>query len=72
MASIHETAEGLYNAGLMDKPTMREFDELYLVSVRTLVGLPPRAWTAFVKRLDAPPQPNERLRRTMKTPAPWD
>jgi putative transcriptional regulator len=30
MASIHETAEGLHAAGLMDKRTMREFDSLCL------------------------------------------
>lgn len=28
MASIHETAEGLHAAGVMDERTMREFDEL--------------------------------------------
>lgn len=33
MASIHETAEGLHSAGLMDKRTMREFDELCLTPV---------------------------------------
>lgn len=27
MASIHETAEGLHAAGVMDKQTMRKFDE---------------------------------------------
>jgi hypothetical protein len=26
----------------------------------------------FVARHDAPPAPNERLRRTMTTPAPWE
>ncbi|HXR36600.1 MAG TPA: DNA-binding transcriptional regulator [Candidatus Binataceae bacterium] len=36
MASIHETAEGLHAAGVMDKRTMREFDELCLTPVRTL------------------------------------
>jgi len=36
MASIHETAEGLHAAGAMDKPTMREFDELCLTPVRPL------------------------------------
>ena len=36
MASIHETAEGLLDAGVMDKRTMREFDELCLTPVRTL------------------------------------
>lgn len=34
MASIHETAEGLHTAGLMDKRTMREFDELCLTPIR--------------------------------------
>src|SRR5580658_10977914 len=36
MASIHETAEGLDAAGVMDKRTMREFDELCLTPVRLL------------------------------------
>src|SRR5579864_8013293 len=36
MASIHETAEGLHAAGVMDKRTMREFDGLCLTAVRTL------------------------------------
>lgn len=31
-----------------------------------------RAYADFVARLDQPPQPNDRLRRTMQTPAPWD
>lgn len=30
------------------------------------------AWEAFVARLDAPPQTGEALRRTMRTPAPWE
>jgi putative transcriptional regulator len=32
MASIHETAEGLHAAGVMDKQTMRTFDEMCLRS----------------------------------------
>jgi len=36
MASIHETAEGLYSAGAMDKRTMREFDDLCLTPVEPL------------------------------------
>src|SRR5690348_7984642 len=35
MASIHETAEGLH-APVIDKRTMREFDELCLTPVRAL------------------------------------
>ena len=36
MASIHETAEGLHATGVMDKRTMREFDDLCLTPVRPL------------------------------------
>ena len=36
MASIHETAEGLQAAGVMDKRTMREFDDLCLTPVQPL------------------------------------
>jgi putative transcriptional regulator len=36
MASIHETAEGLHSAGVMDKRTVREFDDLCLTPVRPL------------------------------------
>jgi len=36
MASIHETAEDLHSAGVMDKRTLREFDELCLTPVRPL------------------------------------
>jgi uncharacterized protein (DUF1778 family) len=30
------------------------------------------AYAEFLTRLDQPPQPNERLRKTMQTPAPWE
>jgi putative transcriptional regulator len=36
MASIHETVEGLHAAGVMDKQTMRKFDEACLTPVRPL------------------------------------
>ncbi len=36
MASIHETAEDLHSAGVMDKQTLREFDALCLTPVQTL------------------------------------
>jgi uncharacterized protein (DUF1778 family) len=32
----------------------------------------PNAYADFLARLDAPAAPNERLRRTMRTPAPWE
>ena len=34
-------------------------------------AMPPEAYEAFRHQLDAPPNPNERLRRTMATPRPW-
>jgi uncharacterized protein (DUF1778 family) len=39
---------------------------------RTLFSVSPKAYAEFRGRLDASPQPNERLRRTMQEPAPWD
>jgi len=36
MASIHETAEGLHAAGVMDKQTMRKFDDACLTPVLPL------------------------------------
>ena len=32
----------------------------------------PQAYEQFLARLDMPPQANDRLRKTMQTPAPWD
>jgi putative transcriptional regulator len=32
-AAIHETAAGLYDAGIIDKQTMREFDETCLTPI---------------------------------------
>ena len=37
MAAVHETAEDLHDAGLMDKFTMHEFDELCLTPIRHFV-----------------------------------
>jgi putative transcriptional regulator len=38
MASIHETAEGLHAAGVMDKQTMRKFDDACLTPVLPLTA----------------------------------
>jgi uncharacterized protein (DUF1778 family) len=38
---------------------------------RTVFSVSPKAYAEFLKRLDAPPQPNDRLRRTMQAKAPW-
>src|ERR1700734_2974369 len=43
MASIHETAEGLHATGLMDKKTMRQFDEACLTPMRPLSAAEIRA-----------------------------
>lgn len=32
----------------------------------------PAAYDEFLARLDLPPRANDRLRKTMQTPAPWD
>ena len=32
----------------------------------------PEAYEAFLKRLDEVPRPNEKLRRALTTPAPWE
>ena len=39
---------------------------------RTVFSVNPKAYAEFLKRLDAPPQQNDRLRRTMRTRVPWD
>ena len=38
----------------------------------TVLAVSPKAYREFLARLDAPPQPNERLRRSMQTAAPWE
>lgn len=39
---------------------------------RTIFTVNPKTYAEFLARLDAPPQPNDRLRRTMRTTAPWE
>ena len=39
---------------------------------RTVLTVSPEAYAAFLARLDEPPRPNERLRRTMQTTPPWE
>lgn len=39
---------------------------------RTVMWVNPEAYAEFLRRLDAPPAPNERLRRTMRAPKPWE
>ena len=37
LASVHETAEGLHEVRVMDKITLRQFDELCLTSIEALL-----------------------------------
>jgi len=39
---------------------------------QTVLQLNPKSYAAFVALLDAPPKPNERLRKTMRTRPAWD
>jgi uncharacterized protein (DUF1778 family) len=39
---------------------------------RTVIPINNKAHSAFMALLDAPPQPNGRLRKSLQTPAPWD
>lgn len=39
---------------------------------RTLLVVRPKAYAEFLARLDAPPRPNKRLKKTLQTPAPWE
>jgi len=39
---------------------------------RTVFSVSPQAYREFLARLDAPPVPNKRLRKSMRTPAPWE
>lgn len=38
---------------------------------RALVSVSQEAYAEFLRRLDAPANPNERLRKTMQAPPPW-
>ncbi len=39
---------------------------------RTVFAVNPKAYAEFLARLDAPPRPNARLRRSLQTPSPWE
>jgi uncharacterized protein (DUF1778 family) len=39
---------------------------------RTVFAVSPEAYAEFLARLDAPPKPNARLRRTLHTVPPWE
>ena len=39
---------------------------------QAIMAVNPETYATFLARLDMPPQPNERLRKTMQTPTPWE
>lgn len=39
---------------------------------RKIITVSPEIYAEFVTGLDMPPGANERLRKTLQTPAPWD
>lgn len=39
---------------------------------QVVITASPEAYAEFLARLDMPPNPNKRLRKTMQTPPPWD
>ena len=39
---------------------------------RTMIVVDPKAYNKFLKRLDARPKPNARLKRSMRARQPWD
>jgi uncharacterized protein (DUF1778 family) len=39
---------------------------------QTVLTVSPEAYATFLARLDEPPKPSERLRRTMRTAPPWE
>lgn len=39
---------------------------------RSVIVVEPKAYAKFLKRLEAPPKPNERLKRTLRSPLPWN
>jgi uncharacterized protein (DUF1778 family) len=39
---------------------------------QVIITADPEIYAKFLARLDMPPRPNERLRKTMQTSAPWD
>lgn len=39
---------------------------------QVIMSVSPQAFEQFQARLDMPPKPNDRLLKTMRTPAPWE
>jgi len=39
---------------------------------QVIISVSSEAYSQFLARLDMPPKPNQRLRKTMRTPPPWE
>ena len=39
---------------------------------QVIISVSSEAYSQFLARLDMPPKPNKRLRKTMQTPHPWE
>ena len=39
---------------------------------QVIMAVTPQAYAQFLNRLDMPPKANDRLRKTMSIPTPWD
>jgi uncharacterized protein (DUF1778 family) len=63
-------AQGKSRSEFMLEASRRAAEEALLD--RVLLRVDSATYARFVELLDAPPQPNERLRRLMQTRAPWD
>ncbi len=54
---------------ILDAVRLAAEDALY---DQAIITADPEAHAKFLARLDMPPSPGERLRKTMQTPAPWE
>ncbi len=61
---------GKNRTDFMLEATRRAAEEAILD--HTVFAVSPEAYAEFLALLDAPPQPNERLRKALQTPAPWE
>ena len=67
--SIHR-ARGQNRTDFILEAARRAAEEALLD--RTMISVSPEAYKKFLARLEARPKPNARLRKTMRTPSPWD
>ncbi|TDW32381.1 uncharacterized protein (DUF1778 family) [Rhizobium azibense] len=61
---------GKTRTDFMLEASVRRAEEVLLD--RTIFTVSAEVYAKYLARLDAPTQPNERLKRTMSTKAPWD